>query len=86
MKKILALLTITSSLLFSGVIGSGGVDSIRKADKLSGIQFYRITCNNSSSKVVGKRSSGWWINSGYSQFGEKYRYLSLEDFASKACN
>lgn len=84
MKKLVLGLAILGSVAFAGYIGSGGVQNVREADRLSGVQFYKVTCNSGASKIVGQRN-GYWIDYSFNEMGDQFKNLSLNEFAEKAC-
>ncbi|WP_096704968.1 hypothetical protein [Magnetospirillum sp. 15-1] len=91
MKRFLTISTAIAVATFSalpalaGDFGSGGVREIRKADYLSGVQFVRITCNSGGSRVIGQRSDGYWVDSGFSNMGDRFRNMSANEVAEKGC-
>ena len=84
MKKVVLGLVVLASIVYAGRLGSGGVREVRQADYESGVQFYRLTCNNGSSTIVGQRN-GYWVDNGFSSFGDRFRNMSINEFAQSAC-
>ncbi len=50
-----------------------------------GFIIYIVRCNSGRSTSTFRDNKGWWKDSGGSNFGEKYRYLSNHEFAVKYC-
>jgi hypothetical protein len=48
--------------------------------------IYIIKCHSGSGTSAYQDSNDWWNDSGGSNFGERYRRLSKQDFGNKYCN
>lgn len=72
--------TKTSSRTGVNEVYNGGYKSS------DGHVIYRVKCNSGNSASAYKDSSGWWKDSGGSNYGERYRHLSTKQFAAKFCS
>ncbi len=52
----------------------------------NGSPIYIIKCTGGSSYSAYKASNGFWKDGSGFNYGERYRYLSLQEFAQKKCN
>ncbi len=78
--------TSRSSSSSCGQLGCGGVkESYWGGYKSSnGYKIYIIRCNNGA-KTNAFYENGWWKDGSGSSFGQKYRGMSLDRFASSMC-
>lgn len=48
--------------------------------------IYRVKCHNGKSASAFKDGSGFWKDTGGSNYGERYRYSNEKQFAAKFCS
>jgi hypothetical protein len=86
MKKVVLGLVVLGAVAFAGVAGTGGVESVRKADNSGGIQYYKVKCKDGGSMVVGQNSSGMWYSGGSGEMGRAYsQNTSIDAMATAIC-
>ncbi len=84
MKKLLAI-TVALGLSVSAHAGvkevyDGGLDAP------NGATIYIVRCTQGSKYTAYKASNGYWKDGTGSNYGDRYRYLSINEFAQKKCS
>lgn len=51
-----------------------------------GYIIYKVKCHGGSGTSAYQDGNGWWKDGVGSNFGEKYRHSSKQDFANRYCN
>lgn len=91
MKKVLmasvAIVVLAAGNAHAGRFGSGGVSEAYDGGYAAsgGQTIYRIKCNNGGSGSAFQKSDGYWYDGSGNNYGDSFRGLSLNGFASKAC-
>jgi hypothetical protein len=81
-------LSLLATSASAGYIGSGGVKEVYDAGTKSskGHTKYVIRCNSGSRMTVYQDGSGKWFDDGGSAISDRFKNLSVRDFAEQACN
>ena len=77
---------LATSLVHAGRFGSGGVKETYDAGtKTSGNTVYAVRCNSGGGSTAFQKSDGYWYDTSGNNHGDRYRNLSLSEFARKVC-
>lgn len=80
--------SITISSAMAGDIGSGGVAETYDGGykNTEGNPIYIIKCNSGGSSSASQKSDGRWYDGSEYSHSDRYKGMSLSQFANEMCN